>query len=539
MTRRVCYLERADRGDRLSRVRLAGEAGDEAYELPRAGEDAAAVLQQIRGAAEWTAQRLVQGEGPRAGLRMVCLDVEGSRCEWVTLHGSDDALVEAAVGQAEGWGEGGSPRTLGGVWATPSRDESTLQALRNIEAKRAKGKHAEDDGTRSAALCVPDVSARHFLDALDELGIGVDRVVSLWHAAAIAWDPAGAAAPGQKDSSAEVVASASPTTGVILIDPAGRAVWAWSRGGELLCGGSMRLNAETGGMPSVEAPEISRLMTEWLAWAAQLGVAPSRVVCITPGLGEGGAGGLSTAELGEMLGRMWPEATIDLAVNEDPLGSTLQRLARMDAPSAGLSRDRRHSMVALTHRPGRSHRALYVWAAAGLVALSAGVLAVSWRAWMGAKSARAQAAAIRTEMGEKVLPLVPPNNPIQAEIAKDNPDQFMMELVNKKRAEVAPASGVEAPMPVLKELAALSFIIGNSEVEIEDINVSQFQVTVELSVPDTQTADFVKEALDSDRDTRCTWSRLIASTPRKPGKVSMTLTGQWKRDAGEPLGGKP
>src|SRR5690606_3388892 len=142
-----------------------------------------------------------------------------------------------------------------------------------------------------------------------------DRVLSLWHAMAAAWD----ARPTLSDSP-DVVTTTSPPMAVLLVDPGGRVLWAWSQAGHLLAAGTIRLPQDRhelgSGMVRIGRAEIGRLPTDWLSGSIQLGAVPARIVCITPGAGsDGDDDDLTPARIGEALGAAWPGATIDLAVN--------------------------------------------------------------------------------------------------------------------------------------------------------------------------------------------------------------------------------
>jgi hypothetical protein len=171
---------------------------------------------------------------------------------------------------------------------------------------------------------------------------------------------------------------------VIMIDPLGRLVWAWSQDGLLGAAGSIRLrilpaqrpveasappplDADPGdfgssalqGARRVTAPDtapgvqaiadepilecaqadVGRLIMDWLSWSAQLGHTPDRIVCIGPTTvsSRSRVGPIAAPEVlpappavqvsvPEALSQAWPGAVIDAAIHDDPVGATLNRL---------------------------------------------------------------------------------------------------------------------------------------------------------------------------------------------------------------------
>lgn len=502
---------------------IGGEAATETPEL----------VAEMRGAAEWLADRLKRADGARAGIGMVCVDVEGARCAWLDVGEVADAAVAAAMMDD---GRGGDVETVSAarppLWADPSTEDSTVQA---IAAAPAKGRRkAVERAGRLAVVALPDVAVRLVLDELDDRGVGVERVTSLWHAMALAWDP------GRRSGAAgDAIEAEGPASAVVLIDAAegvGRLVWCWARGGSLVAGGSMRLSGLEDGL-QLGSPEVGRLTAEWLGWATQLGVVPARVVVVSPDLsGDPNGGGLPA--FGAALVKAWPGASVDVARHDDAIGATLLRLARMDAEGAGEVVDRRQSLVALSRRPGRAHRGLYRGVALALLLAAGAAGAVAWKSLGAARAAEAEARKIRAELTERVTPRVTPGNAVQVSLAQDNPVALLEDVLQRERARMAPLSDVAPAMPVLHELAALSAVLGNELVQIREIDLSPLQVRVELSVPDLETAELIKESLDTFRDTACEWQRQILPAGAE-GRVSVTLLGSWKRGAGLRSGGRP
>jgi hypothetical protein len=536
-------------------VRLVGEGSEESHALGEAWNDPGSALQDIRDAASWITERLVQGEGARAGLRMICVDVDGARCSWLSAPGVEDSVVAAALAVNDHWGEGGTPTSVSnGPWAAPNPEESTIQALATPAStpaatnrplfRRSGGKKGTEDasaGERLAVLTVPDVGGRLLVDALDDLNISVDRVVSLWHAMAMAWDPAGPASP-RSPASDGVVDAGAPVSGVLLVDRAGRLIWSWSRGADLLAAGSMRLHREGDAAISIDRAMLSRLATEWLGWSAQLGVAPARVIIVTPDLGAPGEGAeseLSPADVGQALGELWPGAVVDLAVNDDPVLATLTRVARMDAPSAQGASDARQSLVGISRRPGRAHRSMHRWIACAVLAGAIAMGVVAWRTWSSAAAAGQRAKSVRAEVGDLVMPLVPASDAVGRELARSQPVDTLTKLVEHKRQDANPTKDLDVAMPILSELSAISAVLGTDMIEIKEIQLTPLNVSIDLTVTDTATAEMIGSAIDRVEGSHCTWTTTMGATARPAGtapgegsRTSLTLLGTWKRNAG-------
>jgi hypothetical protein len=447
----VCYIERTQGGAGIKRIRLiaAGLARHWTAPDPRsvssvaAGEAAPATLGVARAGAAWIAETLNQVGLKR--LAAICVDAEGSICAWLSAPSPEPAVVRATIIQSGADGDGGSSgagvgaarliteSTPGGSSGGALMGDTSVQALATLEPE-AKGqglnltpwkKKAQTDlvqrKQRYAVLAVQDAIARVLLDELDARGIETDRVVTLWHAMAGAWDRVEAASLNDR-----LVSANSPGAAVILVEPTGRLIWAWTRSGELVAGGAMRLatrarrdapvtsgrvevlatadaaarvvedDAETENLAIDFTPaDAGRLAVDWLSWSAQLGHCPDRVVCLAvPGLGGGAGDSTGPEALFANLTRVWPGATIDGAVHEDPIGATVARLAglgpevrvsvdgtKIESPAAERPYHHRprEAMAELSARPGRADRRLYQWVGIALCGAAALVAAVGWQ----------------------------------------------------------------------------------------------------------------------------------------------------------------
>lgn len=519
MSARVCAILRRDRGRLVSRVRLVGPRSAETWSVPDAapgaviGPGSAAVTAE-RDAAAWVATRL--GENTR--LAAVCVDVDGALCAWMSAPTREAKLVaslarsgpatpeaDAAFSTSSRGGSSAlaayagseldaSVHVLGTATALADEPEADANS-KNDKSKPAKSKKpgAADAGTPRAArmpvLAIGDLPARLFIDGLDTQGVSVDAVLTLWHAAAMAWDPS-AKTPSAAGNDADL--ANAPTTGVVLVDQAadqgqGRLIWCWSVGGTLLAGGSMRLaRAKEGESVVVGAAEAARLATEWLAWSVQLGRTPSRVVAVAP---EGADGEL--AAFGQALGAAASGCVVDLAVHADPLGVTLTRLAEKLDDAAPLSAQA--GLASLATRPGGAQRRMHHWLALAIIGVAAMLGVVAWR--LGANVGAARSEAIKQEeRWRELLKEVFPD----ALAARGGEFDKLRTQYMKRDKELRPPEAKENARPILQQLEALSFVLGDAEYELNTLQIpSGGQVVVEVKVKTVEQGEELRRALDS------------------------------------------
>lgn len=515
MSAPVCYVERTGRGSLIRRIRLVGDKLDVAWTPPRAptlgdaGEpDPTAVVEQTRAAARWVAHELPKSKS----LSAVCLDADGAACLWLSAPSADPTVVAAALAaghDSHSDGEPGGGASLPEMLAAGAGMERSVQALADPREAASK---TSGQRRRMAVLSVPDLTVRVFLDELDAQGVTVHAVSTLWHALAASWDP-DARAP-EHDA-----ASGSACTAVVLIDPEptdgddsptapGRLIWAWSAGGDLLAGGSMRLRALAPARPAapetadptdgairrlapIDDPEertlacsradAGRLTTDWLAWSAQLSVCPSRIICVgpVPVPEEPGAG------LIELLAQAWQGASVDAAVHPDPIGATLDRFRGRDEDDIAAA-DPREALPELSSRPGRVHRGMYRWSAAALAALAVVVGVAGWRFNRAAAQVRAQAHKADTDLKARLVelePLVPSISTF--------PDPVGLLASTIQRLQNSRPT-LEHEKPVLAELARLIEALAtegvNPELKIEELNINGFSGSARLTVPENDVA---------------------------------------------------
>lgn len=574
----VCYVERTPGGNAIRRLRLVGPEldqtwvaplgpGDDPSRPPAPGEQIA----HIRSAAAWIAEEIA----PVRELVAICLDPEGGVCSWVSAPSTDPKVVMASIRQGAapvGTGAelGASAGRTGGFGLLPD-DDLGAGSGRSVQAL------AEPDTTsrtsllpsrtkevvsgprqRLGVLSVADAPVRVLLDELDRLKIGVGAVLTLWHAAALAWDPSsaphtssskrGAGQNGTADALEPIVVETEgPVAAAVIVDPQGRLVWAWSKGGDLLAAGTMRLRTHSytrvpqhhaappeapaasdsaiidlGSAASRIAPEdtgepiratecasddIGRLVMDWLAWSVQVGQTPERVVCVGPATIPHRPGPDQPSPTPESLARTlvgaWPGATVDAAVHDDPIGATLNRLRAlpMFAPSrtpsgeVALLDDPRRNVVTLTKRPGRFDRIMHYWATVAILCAAAAVFLYTRRLGAGIEELRSRRdglVAERLRLLESMEPLVPSvsktADPVGLLGAK-------IHELNDQLTRVTPTTSVlERLLPAMEILNREEF----ASVQIGNITASDLDIRIDFSVPqaDELLLPAIRDALD-------------------------------------------
>jgi len=504
MGSRICYLERSGHGGIIRFARLITEHADERWELGDDEPELSDPGEAASSVSRWIAERLNAAEGKRSTLDALCVDVDGGVCSWVSAPSADPRIVEAIVRQgsdsAGGTDFAGSTSpgaTLGSGVDVPGA--VTLQPL--VETKEA---HREDQAIdaaearrRLAVIALPDAAVRVVIDELDRLGIAVESVMSFWHAISLAWDPSAETSRAMTVADGRVVAEDEPTTAIAVIDPGGRLVWAWSRGGELLTAGAMRLIRDEDEV-LVGADDVGRLAAEWLAWSAQLGISPNRVVCVAPESLGGQHGGLGASQLGALIGTSWPGAAIDMGVVPDPIGATLEHAAHRVNDTALPSP--RTNLVALSARPGRAHRGMYLWLSAAVMAgaVVCGVLAVRAQSLSAKTDGLArQVRAERTEIVQQAIGAEPASQP-----------DWLMQLSGAFRTErKALQAGLRRNelMPVMQELDTISFVIGYPDFELRDLAIGQLNATLTVTVPSLEQYEQLRESMSNIGGSNVNW----------------------------------
>lgn len=588
----VCYLERGPGGSTLRRVRLVGAAFDRAWTAPVAGEigsgsggsDGAAAVSAVKSAAKWVAETL-KGLGT-SRLDTICLDGEGGVCTWLSAPSASQSVVSATIQQSVlsgAEGAGGSAGRLiaagiaSGGEAGGFESDVSVQALAVAdEEPRGSmrlpfiGRAADSGGSRErfAVLSMRDAPVRVFIDELDARGIEVGAVESIWHALASTWDP-GAPQAG------EPAPERTPVSAVVMTDPSGRLVWSWSSAGELLAAGQIRLRqvvrreerpapsmvsgaelalAEPGAARRIgndepeeiaglecTGAEVGRIVMDWLAWSAQLGRVPDRILCFgpltLPDPGNGASqwlGGPSPASLAEGLGRAWAGAQIDAAAHEDPIGATLARLAGVGPLGAHPPKvevdDPRRELLTLSARPGRADRFMYRSMAIGLVAAAVLVAAAGWqfhRAAGGGADAIAEAQQRQADALKSVATIAP-------NIERD-PGAAVGILRGKINELEQINRSLKPQKPILQELArVLRAIEGSADTRIREITLNAAVGSARLVVPDAETGPAIFERLNGIPGV-IPWRGQQA--PLIGNERLYVLTGTWPTDGAAGAGG--
>ncbi len=536
MSARVLYISRVDRGAQIVGARLVGPTLDAAWTAPAAAEgDAEPRADEAARLAEWAAATLAGKPDPKRIDRLV-LDASGAVCSWVRAPSADARLIAAMVEQDTAGGRSDDTGDdFGGAGRFPDLPgELAIEPMgAPLEGMPEAG--SADAGPRRFGVFVgPDVPARAVLDALDGGGLDVGAAVSIWHAMAAAWDPGvrAAAAAGSRGEQAHsddgAVMQADGLTAVVVSDAAlDRVLWCWSRGGTLIAAGAV---GAAGGRATAGA--TARLSAEWLAWTAQLGIAPQRVVAVCP-LDAGSDGG-DGATLGSRLARALPEATVDVVDEGAGVGLTLRRYAEaMDAGAVATAArlGSGEALAGLSSRAGRSHRAMYRWTAAALAAGAVLVFAGAWRL-----SEAAAEIATRTERlaeaRREALAAVKPDLARDAFWRKNLSD----EVEGLRRANATAGAEEEGSRrAILEELETLSLVLASDQTRIETITVNDYAVAFIATVPDTQAVEGLQQALRSVAGSAVVWERLSATD--SGGRKRVNGTGTWAVPSGRSASG--
>jgi len=317
-------------------------------------------------------------------------------------------------------------------------------------------------------------------------------------------------------------------TAIVALDPAGRLVWSWSRGGTTLAGGSQRLQTaqtteaepdriERGRtrQPFVVTSDLARLGSDWLSWSVQLGVSPTRVVLVGDPAAVDGA--LDAAAIGRELSRIRPDAPIDMVREEDPIGATLARLAGRDLSNGqtGLSE--------LTERPGRAHRAMYRWGAVALLLAAVAVGTVAWRFLAIGSDVKSQVSDLQSTF---------------VDIATDNGLSVgpgaMMDLqlrIDALKSQQVDLRGIDDPRPVLEELEALSFVLASDDFRLRELTISPLSITLKIEVDETGMYEELNQSIRQIAGSTVEWRSTVA--PRGNNALECSFTGTWPTAEGE------
>ncbi len=535
---RVCYVERSDRGVRLTRARLAGMRAEEVWTPSVAAGGTDIATGSIRHASElaaWLRDRLSasrNGSRSRAELDVLCVDADSSACAWTAAPSFEAPVVEAVLRQRTAMGvdgDGVQPSAIATISTVfGDRAEVGLQPLAHATKparKRWSGAKKDDSkavvgaGVRVPVLAVPDATIRVLADDLDTLGVQVGSAISIWHAVALAWDQSWTRLSPGAEVDGRVVSETASTQATVIVDAdAGRVLWVWSREGGLIAAGSMLTPTVTDG-ERVEAclttEHAARLATAFLSWGVQTGASPARIVVVASE--SNGA-----ATFGSALAQAMPHTSVDMAIDVDPIGSTLRRLAeRVDTRAVDPS-DPQRALVALGMRPSRAHRSMYRWIAIAIVLLAALISASAWR--MGSQSSKILAAArdARSRASDAVAAVRPAiaGSPFMAE-------ELETELAVARRRSMPP-DAFQPARPIMRELEGLSFLLSMPTLTLEDIDLTPTNGRVTFFVPDTVMAQEIEAACRDLEGLSISWKADIRTVEGSPDRrVRCTLSGLW------------
>ncbi|MEO1511528.1 MAG: hypothetical protein AAFU70_05600, partial [Planctomycetota bacterium] len=447
--------------------------------------------------------------------------LSGAVCNWLDVPSGDAAVVRAAARQAPPgmWGDwpsmGGSETGLD--WRAASVQTATPVAAaprQGLQLRKAEPA-AQKAAPRAAALALSDLPVRLLLDELDRAGVVVERVASLWHTMAAAWDPGASIAASDEDSD-PLTARNDADAAVVLVNADGRLAWSWSSSGTLLAGGTTRLDpAALAGDPTASAQAAGRLSADWLAWTTQLARAPGQIVCLADDdIGDG------IAVLGRAIGSAWPGGAIDLFRVPDPVGSTLVRLRETTAggkPTRPLGQNA--SLSELIARPGRSHKAMYRWGAAALLAGAGLCVALGIQQRGSARDAAVEAASLTGAQRDRVAAV------LSNDVDLTYPVLSAIGERDRLRSERSTPDDLSAPPPVLAGMEQIGFVVSSTGVRLERLTLGPGLASLNVSGESTEAVELLPSALRGGTDL---FSWATSPTIRqRTGRYEANISGIW------------
>ncbi|HED53288.1 MAG TPA: hypothetical protein ENJ00_03705 [Phycisphaerales bacterium] len=515
MSTTTIYLERDPSGQRLLAVRLIGEHDEQRWTAP----DDATPDVAVRQAAEWIRSQIDESGG---SVGLLCLDPRGAVCSWIDIPERTEAMIRASVRQAQpgAWGEWAKPPNKD-AQSIPGIVESLVPPMgATYEPVSAR---AESSTKRAAVLAMGDLPVRVLIDALDELRVPVQRIATLWHVMATAWDPAAEFVPSDD---VLTTTPAAMDTAVVMIEPGSRVQWAWSDGGSLLAAGSARIEP-TALVDDADARSfgVGRLATDWLAWSAQLGRAPRRVLCLITD-GEGTDEGLGA--FGRAIGQIWPEASVDLVRVDDPISATFARLQERTAGGKPRRKLSEHDQIeSLANRPGRTHRGMFRWVAAAVLIAAVGLAVLGSKLRAAGADAKKQIAGIKSETGQLILAS------LGAEADPVYPELTLQSKLDEARQKVNETSSLRPTYPVLEAVDNISFIVSSIDgVNLTRLTIAQDVCNIELEGDDTESVELAPEIIKSAMRGFIDWGDGTIS--KRGPKTVISILGYWSENQPEP-----
>ncbi|MFI4915412.1 MAG: hypothetical protein ACIAS6_02755 [Phycisphaerales bacterium JB060] len=528
MSERVCYIERDERGDRIRAVRLIGQHAEAVWTSPRVdGRYATEADEDASAAAEWIAQRLSL-DGDHLGL--IVLDTCGAHCGWVQSPTAEAGAVRGAYGRGS---EAIEDDFSSGLDFEEEPEDSEALGARSTPMEAAieplGAAYESPMGLRVGVLVASDAVVRLLIDALDAQGVVFSGVASLWHA--VGW----MASPddGNSSDSGRVVADSPTVTCGVLVQPEGRLLWAWCRDRTVLAAGSIRLGIHDDG-PMVTRQDVARLVNDWVAWSAQIGTSPGRIVISSYDLVDERATGiadtLSAAGVATAIAEAWPEAVLDIDVQEDPVRDVL----RATSGRGGSSLSSGQGLSSLAMRPSRSTRRVYQFAGLAMACAGIALAALGYRWQSQAPAVRADAARVRDGYMADIAAV---------EQKLDKPGEIAGAVVPffKLTSEVdqaTRASEIRRPegKPILLQMEMLSDVLRElgGDVELQRIDASGAAgFIVQLSTEDSAIVGRIN-ALISDLGMNDGPLRWQANASAQGSRYTVRMAGTWQRQGGQP-----
>lgn len=548
----MCYLKRGWRGGSIASVQLISLTGEERFVGDAARSDDSGPLPgevAPEAAARFIGDALAKVRGP-ANLALLCLDAEGSAASWIASPTHDRTAIASLVRMGQNSsGEGDSGRLRASPLEQIGQDPyaASIEPLatgagegssgetgaRGVLARaRRQPKAAATKVTeRVGVLSMVDAPARVLIDELDRRGVVVEGVASVWHALAQAMDP----------TPTDVPPARAPVVATLAVETDGRVLWAWSRGRDLIAAGTLRAIAHTTAEGEVGVAlgtaEAARIVNDWLAWSAQLCVAPSRIIAVLP---ESDDMGQAARAFAMGLGASWQDATVDATVAADPMALVLRRLVERieGTPDRGtVEPTPTQRLVGLSTRPGARHRSMVRWGAASVLAAAIVCVAVGVRLRAAAEQANSAANEWSTKWHDLVrAEYAPALTPQPGKSSR----AILQEEVDRQRKRMAPPPAIEPAYPIMQEIETLSMVLSNANVAVENIEMDTRSPSIRVVVfcPDLAYAERLVLALGQiEGSWVANWTAAYATVPAPPGSpaaerpLKVTLSARWTEEA--------